>query len=331
MAMITCPQCRYSFRKGSWEVFTHCPECNAPWAVDPDEPARVVDRVSTRACVYAGLSFVPVLGLVFAVLGAFWGYLAVKFNRVVLGTTTMLLSVTVGFACQTVLIYWGIGQYKDYACQRDLTTLSNSVYAYRTLTHSYPPDLAHLANLRLPAPTTCPFSGGPYLYWNPSMKFVTREAATQATQAASQAATAPESPTTRGATTLPVIVWLTAATQGAYEPIESASRPAGDEWKTLMVAEVLPAHRTAHMCVTADCQVRAIPHRQFQQMLVQPENLQFARAFDKAWKAATQPAKKEEAKPASQPTTASSQPATASSKPTSSTASQPVEAVTSHS
>lgn len=307
MASTTCPKCKISVRRGSWEYFTHCPECGVEWVVDPDLPARVQKKIMTSAVVYAALSVVPALGVLFGLAGAFWGYLAVKRDRVILGVSAMSFAILVGVVAQPVLIWWGIGFFSDAACKTRLTTLRDSIYAYHTLTGKYPPTLKAMADARLRAPTVCPSGGGEYYYLCPG----TRAPASMPATAASQPSSAPTTVASWGpeATSLPATA--TSSTGPTTLP-DSIPDISGDP-RGLMVAEVLSAHRKVHMCIMGDLTVQALAHKEFEKLRAEPQNREFAKGFNKVWTAATQPAPKKP--PASQSATAASQSATTSSGP----------------
>src|SRR4051812_2615071 len=99
MASTTCPKCRITLSKGSWELYTHCPSCGEQWNVDSAAPARNLKRVKRLAVFFTLLTVIPYAGVVFGILGIWWGFLAVKFRYVVLGTTLMVISGVIGLAC----------------------------------------------------------------------------------------------------------------------------------------------------------------------------------------------------------------------------------------
>lgn len=358
MALVTCPKCKHTLRKGSWEVFTHCPECNAEWSVDPDEPRRVRFRIMIQAIACAVLSFVPIVGIAAGLVGSFWGVLVARKWNVLLGTIVLLVSMVVGVFGQSAFAWWGWGEYVDHACQTKLQVLADSIYAYRSFTGKYPPSLEAMRQHRLQLPDEC-LVGGPYFYMPP------QETAAVTTQplAASRTATGPSS--TTSATAGGFIIISTQATTKAYEstnwqdvyrastasspstspttakgiptnqPASTVSVPSQESFgdsKTLIAAEVFASHRWHRMCITSDLVVRAIQHAQFDAMLKEPQNAAFAAGLTKFWAATTQPGKKEEtpasgaaSKPASKPATG---PATSQSA-TSQTATKSASAPTS--
>jgi hypothetical protein len=159
--------CGDTLRKGSWEIFTHCPSCGQEWPVDPDEPQRVKRRIVRNAALWTLVSLVPGLGIVGGMVGAFWGYLAVKIKHPVLGTTAMIIGIVVGAMGQSLVAWWAVGERDQGRCQKELTTLAGSIRAYAQQTRHYPPSLADLKRLDLPAPTECPGGGGAYFYLAP--------------------------------------------------------------------------------------------------------------------------------------------------------------------
>src|SRR6476620_4334019 len=103
MASYTCPKCEATLKKGSWELYTHCPECGEAWTVDPNASGRNLRRSKTLAVLFSVFSLIPYLGIVFGFRGVFWGMLAVRFRYVALGTTAALVSGIIGIGCQPAL------------------------------------------------------------------------------------------------------------------------------------------------------------------------------------------------------------------------------------
>ena len=149
MASYTCPQCGNTLKRGSWELLTHCPDCNAEWSVDPTAPARNLRKIRVFASVYTVLCLlpfaamylptpdgstlsvllclIPLVGAVAGILGMFWGYLAIKFRQSALGMVAMLVSATAGMVGQGAYTWWMFGQWDDHRCLTNLTTLSASI------------------------------------------------------------------------------------------------------------------------------------------------------------------------------------------------------------
>ena len=277
MATISCPKCHATLRRGSWEIFTNCPSCEAEWTVDPKETDKIRQRIVASAALYSVLSFVPVLGLFFGMVGTFWGFMAVRINRVVLGIGAVVVSTLVGIVCQPALTWWGIGHVADTRCRHSLTALSNSIYAYRTMTHQYP-TLRTLIDMRFPVPTNCPSGGGQYFYFYPNQPDEPSTNGVASSSDTSNTAAVLEAASSAAAVPPPVVP----AVEGPPPPLE------GDA-DTLLVAELLPAHRTLHMFMTTDLTVHGLPHKEFQSLLKQPRNARFAAAFDKAYNIATAP------------------------------------------
>ncbi|MFB3892631.1 MAG: hypothetical protein ACE15C_11480 [Phycisphaerae bacterium] len=312
MPTVTCPICRDTLKKGSWEIFTHCPSCGAEWPVDPDEPRRIKQKIITLAWTYAVLAFVPALGVIFGAMAVFWGYMAAKTRRALAGTVVMIIGMVVGIAGQPVLTYWGVGYLQDRACMADLQTLANSIYAYGQLTGQYPADLKTLENLRLPVPSRCAWgSGGPYYYRSPSASTQPTTCSRPATAASGSggtlmAETAPVTPTPAPRPRTTELVGPRPATRQATQP---TTAPAPDVFqkfgndRTLMVAEVARGHRYLRMCITTDDVVRSMPHKEFDKLLEEPQNRAFAIGLGDAWRASTQPAAKQTSAPASSPAT----------------------------
>jgi hypothetical protein len=166
--LITCPKCGDTLRKGSWEIFTHCPSCSTEWPVDPDEPQRVKRRIVRNAALWTLVSLVPIVGIVGGMVGAFWGYLAVKVKWAVLGTTAMIIGIVVGAMGQSLVAWWAFGEWDQSRCQNALATLAASLRSFRMDTGFLPQKLADLSRMGLPAPTECPGQGGAYFYLRPS-------------------------------------------------------------------------------------------------------------------------------------------------------------------
>ena len=103
------------------------------------------------------------------------------------------------------------------------------------------------------------------------------------------------------------------ATQPSTCPAPNVFHRYGDD-KTLLVAEVERGHRYTRMCITTDDEVRAVPHKEFDELLKQPQNKAFASGLYEAWKASTQPAKKPTS-PASSPATSQAATSQAASGP----------------
>lgn len=293
--------------KAFWEVVTHCPHCGAEWVVDPDAQIKMIKKVALIAAFCAALSFLPLLGFLFGLAGTGLGILVFRLTKHGRGLAGLVISVVVGLGGQSYLAYWAYGYFTDRACQSNLTTLANSIYAYRTLSQTYPGSLKDMINLRLNVPTQCPVGGGKYIYAapidaGPASRTAVASGPTTAQVAASQANT-PEAITPEARPPQASASQATTANAAASMP---ASAPAvwGDD-KTLIVAEALPEHRTERMCITSDLTVHGIPHAQFDQMLTLPQNKRMAAALDKAYRASTQPkegkGKKGEGKPAESP------------------------------
>jgi hypothetical protein len=305
MASYTCPTCDITLKKGSWELFTHCPECQTPWIVDPRAPARNLRKVKTHAILYFVLSFVPIAGVVFGILGVFWGYLAIKFRYTVLGVTFMLLSAIVGLVFQSAFAWWGIGQLTDRQCLDQLQTLSASIRTYNDRHHRYPQSLPALTDEKLPAPTSCIF-GGVYFYLPPShwkimkiwrWKITTISANSPAPAPAEAPASAPAATRSAdGALPLPGVC-MTLLPPVYYKSFKAASMPAlvleipsaadkpSDLANSLMVTEIENKHRYTRNCLMADFSVREMPDAEFQRLLKLPQNRFFARTLEGAAKA----------------------------------------------
>jgi len=332
MASTLCPQCKTLVRHGFWEIFDACPGCGAPWPVDPEARPQALSKLALVALAFALGAFIPVVGFLLGIAAVAMGYIASQLGRRVAGIAAIVLGVTVGIIGQPLLTYWGIGHYRDRACISDLTTLSDSIYAYRALTHRYPPNLEAMSAVRLPTPTECPVGGKTYFYMSPAESQAPASAPASApcqpaTQpAAAQAESAPacpgcamhrmpserpygaSRPAGHGTPTIMPSMPATCACRCASQPAEEA----GDA-HTLLVAEALPdEHRGGRNCITTDLVVRTVPEEAFAGMLKAPRNRRFAAGLDKAYRAATQPATQPASQPASKP----------ASQPTSRSASQ---------
>lgn len=166
MASYTCPKCNIVLKKGSWELVTECPDCKTPWVLDATAAMGSLRRVQVLSTVFTLLSFIPFVGMVFGVLGVFWGYLAVKFRHVALGLMMMIVSTLVGLLGQSALIWYEVGQLEDYHCQSQLTTLAASIREFRQKNGYFPESMEALEKAKFAAPKRC-FGGGEYVYLPP--------------------------------------------------------------------------------------------------------------------------------------------------------------------
>ncbi len=276
MSVTVCPKCKGTLQRGAWEIVTKCPSCETQWPVPPGEQERMLHKIVSRAWTYGLLSLLPVIGFLFGLLGILWGFLAATRRKVVTATITLLLSTVVGLVVQPFLAYWAYGYAMDRTCFNDITALNSSIEAYRSAKHDYPVDLAAASEVAGPVPARCRAGGGEYLYRSPAT-------VTQPTMwpvAASQPATAPAAtqPATGPAEAVAPVPALVKATQPATAPVVT-TRPAERPEQQLLVIEAKAAHRHVRMVITADGQVRALPHAEFEMLLSQPWNHQFVAAL----------------------------------------------------
>ena len=96
---------------------------------------------------------------------------------------------------------------------------------------------------------------------------------------------------------------------------QPASAPAPGNARALLVAEVIQGHRRFRMCITTDLEVRAVGQNEFDKLMAEPQNADFARKFWPAWAAATEPDKKPAPAKATKPATANSPTSKAASGP----------------
>jgi hypothetical protein len=317
MPIVVCPKCQVSLQKGGWEVMSHCPVCNAQWSDETNVDQRRTEKVCARACLYTVLAFIPFLGLFFGVLGAFYGYLAVRMQRFVLGSVAMILGMIVGFVVQPLALYWGYGLYSDHGCVQSLKQVSAAIATYRQDYQAYPANLAELAERVKGMPVNCPGSGGAYFYFRPGTAVkVMKKRAVVAQTSAPSSTSVPAS----GPASMPATAAAPEFDEIILQPLPRATL-AGDS-QTLMITEVASSHRHVRLCIMSDLSVQTLSHEQFYELLQQPQNIHFAKAYDRAVKVAAGQIKKPEKKPALQATSATS-PASGPSSQASRPASEP--------
>jgi hypothetical protein len=298
MASYTCPKCNIILKKGSWELVTECPDCKTPWVNDPQESMRKLRRVHILATVFAVLSFVPFLGLVFGALGVFWGYLAIKFRHVALGLVMMVVSTVVGLVGNTALLWYQLGQFGDHHCEMQLATLGSSIKAYREKSGHFPESMDALKKAKLETPKRC-FAGGTYVYlppWNwkvgsgatttapATIEVEVLGAMTQPATAPAVHAPAPSEPTVPLAWASGVPTEYQAAFHAAkYEvatlPMPKAIAEASNPSTLVMVTELNPAHRYEVYCMMADFSVRSMTPEAYEKLMQQPQNRVFAQVL----------------------------------------------------
>ncbi|MFB3891637.1 MAG: hypothetical protein ACE15C_06390 [Phycisphaerae bacterium] len=284
MSVTVCPQCKGTVQRGPWEIVPKCPNCGADWPVEPGAPERMVRMIIRRAWLYGILSFVPVVGIAFGVLGLLWGFLAASRRRIATAVPVLLLSAIVGIVIQPFLAYWAYGYEIDRMCLADVTRLAEALQMYRSSSHDLPPSIAVLAEVEGPVPKRCRAGGGIYLYFHPStatQPAIRPPTAGQTTLPATGPATAPATlpTTTQSVPALAESAPTSLSPAGQPASTQPATKPAQSPDLQLLVAELKPEHRQVRMCITADLRVRAIPHAEFRRMLAQPYNHQFAAAM----------------------------------------------------
>jgi hypothetical protein len=306
MASFTCPKCNITLKKGSWELVEQCPDCATPWVSDEGVPKRSLRRVQVMAGIFAVLSFVPYLGLVFGILGVFWSYLAVKVRHVALGIVLMIVSTLVGLVGQGALVYHEVGVFEDHNCQQRLGWLGESIQEYRAKNGHYPESLDVLEKGKFRTPKQC-FAGGKYFYlppwgWKvagpgptataPSVLGVdVLQAMTQqASSAPAMKAPMPSEPTVPEAWAEGIPKEYQAALYGAtldvvqLPPVKAITEPTNPS-RVVMAAEVFPSHRYVRICLMADSTVRTMSAEDYEKLLSRPENAVFARVLEGARKA----------------------------------------------
>jgi hypothetical protein len=262
-----------------------------------------VRRVLVMAGVFAVLSFVPYLGVVFGILGVFWSYLAIKFRHVALGLVLMVVSVLVGLVGQGALVNYEIGRFEDHNCQQRMGVLGASIREYREKNGHFPESMDVLVKAKFKAPKQC-FAGGKYFYLPPwSWRVAGREptatgpsvlgvdvlrAMTQ--QASSAPAMKAPMPSER---TVPE-AWAEGIPKEYLGPLYGATLdvvglpPVGEivEAKNpssvVMAAEIFPSHRYVRICLMADYTVRTLSPEDYEKLMARPQNEVFARVLEGA-------------------------------------------------